>query len=145
MSNPPEPSNPRYKPKVEAIFSEAPFIASLGIRLVDCGPGWCQSELMLKDEHKQQNGYVHAGVTATLADHTAGAAAGTLCDATCKVLTVEYKIHLLRPGIGKAIRCRAEVLRPGRTLSIVESEVFAQSDQEEKLIAKAILTMAIVQ
>lgn len=144
MSNNPEPLNAQYRARVEGIFGEAPFIVSLGVRLVDCGPGWCVSELLLKDDHKQQNGYVHAGVTSTLADHTAGAAAGTLCAAERKVLTVEYKIHLLRPGTGESIECRAEVLRPGRTLSIVESEVFARGDHGDKLIAKAILTMAIV-
>jgi len=35
-------------------------------------------------------------------------------------------------------------LRPGRTLSIVESEVFAQGAGGEKLVAKATVTLVLV-
>ena len=58
-------------------FRQAPFIASLGLELASIGAGECTTRLDVRPDHLQQNGVVHAGVLATLADHTAGAAAFT--------------------------------------------------------------------
>jgi len=139
------PQNPNYKERIAEIFGDAAFIQHLGIALADCGPGWCETRLPLRAEHKQQNGYVHAGVMGTMADHTAGAAAATLMAADEIVLTVEYKLHLLRPAQGRELFCRAEVLRPGRSISVVESEVFAADGNGGKiLVAKLIATMNLL-
>jgi uncharacterized protein (TIGR00369 family) len=126
--------------RVGAIFAAAPYMTAVGVSLVSVGPGRCESVLTVRSEHLQQNGFVHAGVTAAIGDHTAGGAAGTLVPETHGVLTTEYSIHLLRPARGKELRCVATVLRAGRTLSIVESEVFADG----VLIAKLTATLAIV-
>ena len=60
------------------IFKAAPFIASLGIELDAVSHGQCQTSLRLRPDHLQQTGVVHAGVVATIADHTAGGAAGSV-------------------------------------------------------------------
>lgn len=138
-----QPQNPDYRGVVCAIFKEAAFIRELGLELIDCGPGWCQTNLVLQAKHLQQDGYVHAGVQATVADHTAGAAAATLMLAKQRVLTVEFKINLLRPGRGEQLRCIANVLKSGRTISIAESEVYALAAGDETLIAKATVTLAL--
>jgi uncharacterized protein (TIGR00369 family) len=139
-----QPQNPLFGERAAEIFGRAPFIRELGIELAGHGPGWCESLLVAAPRHLQQDGYIHAGVQATIADHTAGAAAGTLIRPEEIVLTVEFKINLLRPAKGERLRCRAEILRPGRNLSVAESAVFAASGGEEKLVAKAMVTLAIV-
>lgn len=145
----PQPQNPDYRQQVEAIFS-APFVAHLGIEFVDCGPGWCETQLVPAAMHLQQDGYVHAGVQATLADHTAGAAAGTLMRADELVLSVEFKIQLLRPAKGALLRCRSDVLRPGRRISAVEAVVHAlpradARDDEAVMVSKLTATMALLE
>ena len=65
--------DPNYQAVIRDIFSEAGFISELGIQLRDLGPGWCETEMMVAPRHLQQNGFIHAGVQATMADHTAGA------------------------------------------------------------------------
>ncbi len=87
---------------------------------------------------------MHAGVQATMADHTAGGAGGTLVKEGDLVLTAEFKINFLRPAIGESFRCRAMVLKPGKTLIVAESEVYANQGGTEKLVAKAIVTLAVV-
>ncbi len=134
--------NPRYRESVRRIFEKARFTEDLGLELTEMGPGWCESSLSVAPRHLQQDGYVHAGVQATIADHTAGGAAGTLLREDQIVLTVEFKINLLRPAVGDLLRCRATVLRQGRSLLVAESEVFASSGSEEKLVAKATATLA---
>jgi uncharacterized protein (TIGR00369 family) len=138
------PRNPRYAERVAAIFDVAPFMRHLGVKLVSCAPGACDTEMRVEPWQLQQDGFVHAGVQATLADHTAGAAAGTLMAAEDIVLTVEFKINLLRPARGEALVCRARVLRPGNQIAVVESEVFARADDGEKLTAKAMVTLTYV-
>ncbi len=136
--------DPAYRARLAEIFSAAPFIVALGIQPVDVGPGWCETRLRLQPEHHQQDGFVHAGVMATLADHTAGGAAGTLMAADAIVLTVEFKINLLRPAVGDELRCRAEVLKPGRRFSVVEAVVHAWRQEQATLAAKLTATMAYI-
>lgn len=138
-------ANPDYRTAVESIFSKAEFVRSLGIELVQFGPGWCETRLVLQPRHLQQDGYAHAGVVATIADHTAGAAAGSLVADGNIVLTVEYKINLLRPGVGDAFVSRADVLRNGKRIIVCESSVYAlRSSTERPIIAKGLFTLAVV-
>jgi uncharacterized protein (TIGR00369 family) len=136
--------NPHYREIIEASFRDAAFLVDLGIRFVDCGPGWCETMLELAPRHRQHHGLVHAGVQATIADHTAGAAAMSVTPAEGTVLTSEFKIHLLRPGKGEKLVCRAQVLKPGRMFHIVESEVFALEGGKRSLVSKLSATMAVV-
>src|SRR3972149_11770825 len=95
--------NPNFREQVRWIFEAAPFVGGLGLELADLGPGWCESVLPVAAKHLQQDGYIHAGVQATAADHTAGGAAGTLVKPDQTVLTVEFKINLLRPAQGECV------------------------------------------
>ena len=139
-----EVRNPAYRERVAAIVNDAEFTRWLGLELVDTGPGWCETRLPLARHHCQQDGYVHAGVQATVADHTAGCAAFTLVDAEQIVLTVEFKLNLLRPAQGRLLSCRSEVLRGGRTLIVAESWIRTGEDRDTaKLCAKATVTLAV--
>ncbi len=139
-----EATNPDYEAAVREIFERAAFVNDVGIRFAGCGPGWCESELVVTPRHYQHHDFVHAGVQATIADHTAGAAATTLIRGTELVLSAEFKINLLNTARGERLRCRAEVLKAGRMLVVVESEVFARAGANERLVAKATVTLAVV-
>ncbi len=127
-------------------MEKTPFLAHLGVRVTSTSFGECETSLELKPEHAQQNGYAHAGVLVTLADHTAGAAACTQLSAGQGVLTIELKINFLRPAEGTHLRCVAQALRVGKTIAVVESSVFAGDAQAtpNKLVAKAMITLAVV-
>jgi uncharacterized protein (TIGR00369 family) len=125
-------------------FRDAPFVAKLGIELLDLGEGWCEAGLKLEAWHLQQNGLAHAGVLATLADHCAGAAATTLLGEGAAVVTAEFKINLLRPAQGERLHCRAAVLKPGRALVVVEADVFALTGDARQLVARLNATMAVL-
>jgi uncharacterized protein (TIGR00369 family) len=143
-----EPLDAARLEKVRAIFARAPFVVDLGGALVRAEHGLAESELVLAPRHAQQDGFVHAGVLGTLADHTAGAAAATCVRADQTVLTIEYKLSLLRPARGARLTCSARVLRAGRTVAFVESEVHAHAPGEDAgegtLVAQASVTLAVV-
>ncbi len=130
--------------EVKRIFTSAPFIADLGLELSALDQGKCTTTLPLQQRHLQQDGYVHAGVHAAMADHTAGGAAATLLPKGRIVLTIEFKINLLRAAKGERLICHAKVLKPGSRFSVVESEVFCEQAGKEHLVSKATATMAIV-
>jgi len=130
--------------ELERIFNAAPFVANLGIRLVSLGSGTCESELDVEPRHLQQDGFVHAGVQATMADHTAGGAAATLIEPDHMILTVEFKINLLRAARGDRLTCRSKVLKPGARLIVVESEVLCEDEGTSKLVSKTTASIAVV-
>jgi len=120
------------------------FTDYIGLTPVLIEPGKFITRVRLKKHHLQQDGLVHAGLIATLADHTAGYASFTLVPKNMRILTVEYKINFLKPASGEFLECRAKVLKPGKQILVAESEIFSINRNEETLVAKALLTMASV-
>ncbi|WP_080559024.1 PaaI family thioesterase [Bdellovibrio bacteriovorus] len=108
---------------------------TLGAQLVAVGPGTCEIELPFSSSLGQQHGFLHAGATTSIADSAAGYAAYTLTPKGSSVLTTELKINLLSPAQGERFFARAEVLKAGKTLTVVTSKVFAVQKGQEKLCA----------
>jgi uncharacterized protein (TIGR00369 family) len=106
--------------------------------------GYFQSKVKIEDQHRQQDGFIHAGVMATMADHTAGYAAFTTVGEEFQILTIEFKVNFLKPAHGEALVCRSKVIRGGNTIIISESEVFDLRKGEENLAAKAMVTLMVV-
>ena len=76
------------------------FTAYCGLEPVSLNRAGFVTRVTLRDCHLQQDGFVHAGVVATMADHTAGCAAYSLVPPDRRILTVEYKINFLVPASG---------------------------------------------
>ncbi|MEW6667039.1 MAG: PaaI family thioesterase [Thermodesulfobacteriota bacterium] len=120
------------------------FIDYCGYRPEVIRRGTFQSRVDILEHHRQQDGFIHAGVMATMADHTAGYAAFTTVPEEFQILTIEFKVNFLRPAFGNALRCRSRVIREGSQIIISESEVFDQREGEETLAAKALVTLMAV-
>ncbi len=87
---------------------------------------------------------MHAGVIATMADHTGGYAAFTTVSEKYRILTIEFKINYLKPAVGEVLICRSKVINNGRKIKVAESEVFSVSKDQEKLVSKAMVTLIAV-
>ncbi len=121
------------------------FTRLVGAEVVSVDPGVVVMALDRRPQLLQQNGLFHGGVIAYLVDNATTAAAGTMIDRTRRsVITAEYKINLVSPSIGDRLTCRAEVVKPGRSLTVVEAKVHCRTDGEEKLVAVALATIANV-
>ena len=77
----------------------------------------------------QQDGFFHAGVTSTIADTAGGYAGYSVFTPGAAILTVEFKINLLRPALGDYLEAVGTVVKAGRTLTITQAEVFACDDK----------------
>jgi uncharacterized protein (TIGR00369 family) len=120
------------------------FTELIGLKPVSMKPGRFVTRIKMSRRLAQQDGFAHAGLLATMVDHTAGYAAFTLAPEDHRILTVEYKINYLKPVSGEFIECRANVLKPGRQIMVCEAEIFSITGRKKLLCAKAILTMASV-
>ena len=120
------------------------FIGYCGFEAEVIRRGYFQSRVKIEQQHRQQDGFIHAGVMATLADHTAGYAAFTTVPEDYQILTIEFKVNFLRPAYGERLLCRSSIIREGLQVIIGESEVFDQRGDEEVLVAKALVTLMAV-
>jgi uncharacterized protein (TIGR00369 family) len=120
------------------------FIAHLGVEALEAAAGRWTSALQLGPQHKQQDGFVHAGVMASLADHSGGYAAYTLLDESLRVLTIEFKINFFRPARGQRLICRSQVIHQGRTILVAASDVGVVDGSAEKTVARATITLMAV-
>ena len=130
--------------RVRSIFEKARFVEELGIKLAKVAEGSVETELLIRDSFRQQHGFVHAGVIATLGDHTAGGAARTVTGEK-DVITVEFKINFLRPAKGNTLKCVGRVLRGGKQIVIAEAEIFDVNGADERLVAKLTETLAVIE
>jgi uncharacterized protein (TIGR00369 family) len=136
-----EPRDPGWEAKVRDSFARQTVMQTIGARILALSPGRCEIELPYRRDLCQQHGYLHAGITTTIADSAAGYAAYSLMPPGASVLTVEFKVNLLAPAAGERFVARGAVVRPGRTLLVVETEVAAQQNGQEKPIAQMLATM----
>src|SRR5712671_2977557 len=119
------PINPSFAKDVAGSFAQQPIMNLIGARLSLVEPGVVEITLPYRADLTQQRGFLHAGVVTTIADSACGYAAYTLMPAGSEVLSVEFKVNLLRPAQGETFVARAEVIKAGKTLTVVRADVFA--------------------
>jgi len=109
--------------RLRSNLQDQQLLTVLGVEIVELARGRVVLDLPVRPEVTQQNGYVHAGAISTLADAAAGAAALSLMPEGKDVLSVEFKLNLLSPGVGERLRATGTVVRAGRTVTVVSAEV----------------------
>ena len=128
-------SDPHFTERVRASFDRQNAMRLIQATLPVVEHGRTEIHLPHWEGIEQQHGFVHGGVVGMIADSAAGYAAMTLVPASASVLTVEYKMNLVAPADGEKLIARGQVVRPGRTLIVTQSEVFAIQDSRETLCA----------
>ena len=120
------------------------FTKTIGLTPISLKPGEFTTRIKLEKHLCQQDGFVHAGVIAAMADHSAGYACYSLIPESHRILTVEFKISYFRPASGEYLECKARVSKPGKQILFTEAEVYSVKGEIKTLIARAMHTMASV-
>jgi uncharacterized protein (TIGR00369 family) len=120
------------------------FMRLLGATATVVEPGHVVIEVPYREDLCQQNGFLHAGVLTSVADSACGYAALSRMPEGSDVLSVEFKVNLLSPGLGELFRADARVVRHGRTLTVCQAEVTAlragHPDQPVALMQATMIT-----
>jgi len=129
------PKNPEFRAVATATFEAQQAMRTLGLSIARLEPGEVDLAMDYSPAFTQQNGFVHAGVITAGLDNACGIAAFTLMPAGSDILTVEFNTNLLAPAKGERFVFRAEVIKPGRTLTVCEARAFALHEGAESLVA----------
>jgi uncharacterized protein (TIGR00369 family) len=137
------PKNPDFEAVIRESFGRQAHMATLGVSIERIAPGECDLRLPSSAAFCQQNGYMHAGAVASVADSANGYAAYSLAPPETDVLAVEFKINLLAPAQGSHFLAKGRVLRAGRTLTVCQADVFAMGGAESHLVATMLSTIIV--
>lgn len=132
-------TNPAFADEIRASFAKQTIMGLIGGELTRIDPGVVEISLPYRADLTQQHGYVHAGIVTTIADSACGYAAYTLMPPESDVLAVEFKVNLLRPAKGEMFVARAEVIKPGKTLTVVRADVVALNGAEQHTLVATML------
>ncbi len=119
------PRDPDFERRVRASFARQAAMHTLGVTMARVEPGVVELTLPFRADLTQQHGFLHAGIVAAVVDSACGYAALSLMEPGVAVLSVEFKVQLLAPARGAWFRAHGEVVRAGRTLSVVTGEMRA--------------------
>jgi len=138
-----KPQDPNFDARVRESFARQRLMSTIGAQVHEVEPGRVTLRLPYRQDLTQQNGFLHAGAIAALADSACGYAALTLMPAGADVLSVEFKVNMLSPAKGDAIVAWGEVIRAGRTIMVCRADVASVTGNDEKLVAAMQATMIV--
>lgn len=136
--------NENFKETILNHLKKQEFMKHIGCVLTTIEPGFVVAEMDVSEIHQQQMGLIHGGVTATIADVAAGFAGFTLVGPEEHTVTAEIKVSYLRKGVGGRLRAEGRVVKSGKAFLFCTADVFNISDGQERLIAQATTTMAVI-
>lgn len=142
LHEPYQARNPQYAERIHRKLEHQYFMHHLGLELSTIQPGYIEASVALQQHHQQQDGMVHGGLTATLADISTGFAAFSLAAAQQRVVTAELSVSYLKPGKGDRLLAVGWVTKPGTRLFFCEGHIYCFQESEKTMIARAHAIMA---
>lgn len=105
----------------QKVVEDNPFAAAIGMEILNIREGYVYARVKTRKELKNIYGDLHGGCLYTVADNMAGIAAST-CG--YYVTTVNGSIQYLKAARNtEYIYCEAEVIKPGRSISVVSVRI----------------------
>lgn len=107
--------------KIEAVNERCSYNKYNGIKVVDFGEDYCIVEGELRDEAMNPWGMAHGGFVYSLCDVAAGVAVSQL---NRRGVTLSGNMYYVRPSKGKKLRAEGKIIKDGKTIVLVETNVF---------------------
>jgi len=117
------------------VLALQPFSVLLGAELTDFSEGSAELKIPIKEELKQQHGFLHGGVISYAADNALTYAGASALGPN--VVTSEFKINYMRPVTGDFIIARAKVIYAGKSQAVCHCDIYEGSGSKENLCATA--------
>jgi uncharacterized protein (TIGR00369 family) len=134
-----------FEKRIQDSFQRQQVMQLLNARLAKVLPGEVHIEVPYDSKFTQQHGFLHAGIITTIVDSACGYAAYSLMPLDTSVLSVEFKINLLRPAAGEYFLGIGKVVKSGRTLTVCSGELHAHQQSGSHLVALMQATMIVVE
>jgi len=112
----------------------SPAARLLGFRVVEASAGRALFEMEAGPQHANPMGTLHGGILCDLTDGAMGVAYASTLDDGESFTTLELKINFFKPIWNAKLRAEAKVVKRGRTVGMVECDVY---DETGSLVARA--------
>lgn len=132
---------PDHLKAVAESFSRQKFAALIGAKLTALADDYCELTLDARADLLRPSGVFTGGVIAALADAAAGYAVATHKQGNIYLVTVEFKVNFLSPAKGEKLVARSKVIKFGKNISVADCNIFASTNNKEKLCATALVTL----
>ncbi len=110
-----------------------PIARLIGFAVTAVESGRVEVELAADERHANPMGTLHGGILCDIADAAMGMAYASRLEAGESFTTLELKINFLKPVWRARLRAVGKVIKMGRTVGLVECEIF---DEKAALVAK---------
>ncbi len=140
-----EVKNPKFKENILKKLEKQHFMHHIQAQITNIEAGKVIAEMDINEIHQQQNGFVHGGVTSTLADLAMGFAAYSLVSENHGTVTSDLKIAYLRPAIGDKLIAEGYVIKQGNLLFFCEANIFCLNKNDKILVARGYSTMVAIE
>lgn len=108
----------------QQVLAKNPFLQLLGIELETLAYGEAVCRLRADEKHTRIGAFLHGGATASLIDTAMAFAVGSILGTAANAVTVNLTVHFLLPIQTGEIVAKACVIRAGKRLLTVSTEVF---------------------
>ena len=134
-----QPRDPAYADRVADAFRNESAASKWGGELTSISPGVAEVALGDASGLCMAAGQIHRSYLAALLDDSCLLAALSLTSPGDLVRTVEYKVNYLWVTTGECVVARAEVVRPGRSITVCRAGAYADG----RPVALMLATLAV--
>jgi uncharacterized protein (TIGR00369 family) len=124
----------------EFLVEGIPYWETLGLKLVEAEPGHAVFEAEVGQRH-MQNGVVHGGVLASMADSACAVAAIAKVYPANYATTINLQVSYLKPLIEGRFRAVGRCIKAGKSVLFCEAKVF---DSKDILICTAVSQLMVI-
>jgi len=124
----------RLRAVVRGEMPLAPVAEVIGFRLTAVSEERATIEIEAGPQHANPLGTLHGGILCDIADAAMGLAYATMLADGESFTTIELKINFLKPVWKGKLRAEGRVVKRGRAVGLVESDIF---DAKGSLVARA--------
>ncbi len=121
-------------------FKNSKLMQLFGAEISNINDDYFEIRVPQKDFMMRSAGMFNGATIATLIDVSSYASALTKSN-THYYATVELKINYLSPAIGENLIAKAEVIKRGKVLTVVRSDIYVAKQGSETLVATSLVTL----
>lgn len=134
---------PEKKELVQASFKRSETLKFYNASLEAVETDFVSIKLPKQEMMTRKHGMFNGAMIASLVDISSGYAAVSHYEDDCYVVTVELKVNYLRPALGDFLVSKSNVIKGGKKISVVRTEIYAvtEANSKETHAATSLVTM----
>ncbi len=134
---------PEKRQLIDASFNRSETLKFYNTTLIEAETDFVSIKIPKQTLMTRKHGMFNGAMIASLVDVSSGYAAVSHYEDDCYVVTVELKVNYLRPALGDYLLSKSYVIKGGKKISTIRTEIYAidESTNKETHAATSLVTM----